>query len=128
MALGQGKGQARDSAAIYLAAFGKHPGWDDHIEDIGIETETLATVRRIIYTECISGNIDSGAWEKLSDDQRLPAFAHEFVWCLAPSGKEPPRVIVGRLWSSRDGKGRSKYPMAVYCQGDGIPLSVMARE
>lgn len=128
MALGQGKGQARDSAAIYLAAFGKHPGWDDHIEDIGIETETLATVRRVIYTECISGNIDSGAWEKLSDDQRTPAFAHDFVWWLAASGKEPSRVVVGRLWSSRDGKGRSKYPMAVYCQGDGIPLSVMARE
>jgi hypothetical protein len=128
MALVQGKGPAKESPAIYLAAFGKHPGWDDHIEDIGIETELLAQVRRMLYTDAISGNIDSGAWEKLADDQRLPGFAHDFVWWMGPTGKEPPRVIVGKFWSSRDGKGRSKYPMAVYVQANNIPLTVAARE
>jgi hypothetical protein len=128
MALVQGKSPGKETPAIYLAAFGKHPGWDDHIEDIGIETELLAQVRRMLYTDAISGNIDSGAWEKLADDQRLPGFAHDFVWWMGPIGKEPPRVIVGKFWSSRDGKGRSKYPMAVYVQANNIPLTVAARE
>lgn len=128
MALGQGKGQAKDAPAIYLAAFGKHPAWDDHIEDIGIETEFLAKVRRMLYTDAISGNIDSGAWEKLADDQRLAGFAHDFVWWLGPLGKDASRVVVGRLWSSRDGKGRTKYPMAVFAQSTGIAPAVMARE
>lgn len=128
MALGQGKGQAKESPAIYLAAFGKHPAWDDHIEDIGIETDFLAQVRRMLYTEGISGNIDSGAWEKLADEQRLAGFAHDFVWWLGPLGKDPARVVVGRLWSSRDGKGRTKYPMAVFAQSTGVPIAVMARE
>ncbi|GMV25393.1 MAG: hypothetical protein AMXMBFR58_14240 [Phycisphaerae bacterium] len=128
MAMGQGKAQTKDSPAIYVAAFGKHPGWDDHIEDLGIETDLLAQARRTLYSEAISGNIDSGSWEKLGDDQRLAGFAHDFVWWIGPTGKDPAHVIVGRLWSSRDGKGRSKYPMAVYAQGDGIPLAVMARE
>ncbi len=26
---------------IALGAFGKHPGWDDHIEDLGLETDSL---------------------------------------------------------------------------------------
>lgn len=128
MALVQGKGPGKESPAIYLAAFGKHPGWDDHIEDIGIETELLAQARRMLYTDAISGNIDSGAWEKLADDQKLPGFAHDFIWWMGPSGKEPPRVLVGRFWSSRDGKGRSKYPMAVYVQANNIPLTLAARE
>lgn len=128
MGLGQGKGQSRDAPGIYLAAFGKHPGWDDHIEDIGIETDLLAQVRRWFYIEGISGNIDSGAWEKLGEEQRLAGFAHEFVWWFGPAGRDPAQVVVGRLWSSQDGKGRSKYPMAVYAQGTGIPISAMVRD
>jgi hypothetical protein len=30
---------------LSLAAFGKHPGWDDHIPGIGVETEGLANLK-----------------------------------------------------------------------------------
>ena len=29
------------SARIQVAGFGKHPAWDDHIDDIGLNTESL---------------------------------------------------------------------------------------
>ncbi len=128
MALGQLMGQPKEAPAIYLAAFGKHPGWDDHIEDLGIETDHLAQVRRWLYIDGISGNIDSGAWEKLAGDQRLAGFAHDFVWWFGGSGKGASRAVVGRLWSSSDGKGRTKYPMAVYSEGVNIPIATMARD
>ena len=44
-----------------LAAFGKHPGWDDHIPAIGVATETLAWVEKTLYNKGIRGQIDSGA-------------------------------------------------------------------
>lgn len=110
----QGKSQ------VYLAVFGKHPGWDDHIDDLGIETKRLAEVKRVMYFECIAGNIDSGSWEALDDSTRLSAFAHEFVW------RTPGGLVVGRMWSSRDGKGRSKYPMVVVAQCDSLTPSFVA--
>lgn len=100
--------------SIKVAAFGKHPGWDDHIEDIGLASDTLVRVKRTLYTEGIGGNIDAGSWEKLDEPKRLAAFRHAFVWHL------PDGVVVGRVWSSRDGKGRSKYPMIVCAHASNV--------
>lgn len=105
------------SPRVHLAAFGKHPGWDDHMDDQGVQTDRLVAVKRVIYVEGIGGNIDSGAWEGLEESQRLPGFEHVFAW------RRPEDVVVGRIWSSRDGKGRTKYPMIVCAQCVGLPLA-----
>jgi len=102
---------------MFLAAFGKHPGWDDHIEDLGLETERLIGMKRLLYVEGISGNVDSGAWAKLSETQRLEGFDHLFV------SRKASDVVVGRMWSSSDGKGRTRYPMVVCAQCSSLPLS-----
>ena len=104
------------SKRVFIAAFGKHPGWDDHIDDIGLETDVLVTVKRILYIQGIGSNIDSGSWDKLEEDQRLEKFGHVFVWCMNRD------LVVGRLWSSQDGKGRSSYPMVVCVQCSKLPL------
>lgn len=104
------KGLRATSERVFVAAFGKHPGWDDHIDDIGVETDTLIAVKRILYVNGIGGNIDSGSWDKLQEDQRAEEFKHIFVWCMGN------KVVVGRMWSSRDGKGRTSYPMVVCVQ------------
>jgi len=103
-----------EAPAIFVGVFGKHPGWDDHIDDLGLETDRLVRVRQKLYTEGVAGNIDAGAWEKLENDQRLPGFGHEMVW------RSREGVVVGRLWASRDGKGRTKYPMAVVAHVQGV--------
>lgn len=107
------EGQPR-AIKVHVAAFGKHPGWDDHIEEIGLDCDALVQVKRALYTEGLAGNIDSGAWEKLSDEHRLPAFRHVFYW------RRPDGFVVGRLWSSRDGRGRTKYPMVVVALLEGV--------
>jgi hypothetical protein len=104
---------------LFLAAFGKHPGWDDHVE-IGVDTERLTVVKRLLYIDGIGGNIESGAWDKLKPDQRLKGFNHVFVW------RAENNTVVGRLWSSQDGKGRGRYPMVV-CAQSGMPLPWMVR-
>jgi hypothetical protein len=109
-------GQNAVSKRVFIAAFGKHPGWDDHIDDIGIETDVLVAVKRILYIQGIGSNIDSGSWDKLEENQRLEKFGHVFVWCMNGD------LVVGRLWSSRDGKGRSSYPMVVCVQCSKLPL------
>jgi hypothetical protein len=100
----------KPSEKVFVAAFGKHPGWDDHIEDIGLETDVLITVKRTLYVQGIGGNIDSGNWSKLQENQQIEDFNHVFVWCMGQD------IIVGRLWSSCDGKGRTSYPMVVCVQ------------
>jgi hypothetical protein len=96
--------------ALFLAAFGKHPGWDDHMEDLGLETESLVAAKRLLYSQGIGGNLDSGAWERLSEGQRLPACDHVFAW------RRGNQSIVGRMWPSHDGKKRARYPMVVCVQ------------
>lgn len=99
---------------ICLGAFGKHPGWDDHMDDIGLETETLVAAKRLIYRQGIGGQLDSGAWEKLDESARLPAIHHEFVWT------RESQALAGRMWPSTDGKRRALYPMVACAQGFGI--------
>jgi formylglycine-generating enzyme required for sulfatase activity len=101
---------------VFLGAFGKHPGWDDHVEDLGLETFSLVEAKKLFYVQGIGGEIDSGAWEKLDDSQRLPAFKHVFVW------QRPGQYLIGRLWSSSDGKGRTRYPMVVCAHCAGVSL------
>lgn len=104
---------------VHVAAFGKHPGWDDHIEEIGLDCNALVQVKRSVYTEGVAGNIDSGAWEKLSEEHRLPGFRHVFYW------RRPDGFVVGRMWSSRDGRGRTKYPMVVTAMIEGVSQAWM---
>ena len=110
------KGQNVDSEKIFVSAFGKHPGWDDHIDDIGLDTDILVTAKRILYVQGIGANIDCGSWEKLQEDQRLAGFKHLFAWWLYGN------LVVGRMWSSQDGKGRTSYPMVVCVQCSNLPL------
>ncbi|MSU57591.1 MAG: hypothetical protein EXS35_05330 [Pedosphaera sp.] len=99
---------------LTLAAFGKHPGWDDHIPGIGVETETLAHVKQSLYVSGIGGQIDSGAWEKLEAGKRVEGFNHVFLWL------RPGRILLGQFWSSVDRKGRTKYPMVLCVESQGV--------
>jgi hypothetical protein len=105
-----------DEPVVFVAAFGKHPGWDDHIEDIGMVTESLIQAKQLLYLRGIGGLIDSGAWEKLAAGRQTDGFHHVFVWQRAG------RYLIGRLWSSTDGKGRARYPMVVCAHVMGLPL------
>ncbi len=107
---------APSAPEVHLAAFGKHPGWDDHIEDLGLETHRLVAAKRVLYTQGLAGNIDSGAWERLGDEERLEGFHHLFLWHSAYD------LVLGHMWSSSDGKGRTRYPMVVCAQVSGTPL------
>ncbi len=115
-----------------VAAFGKHPAWDDHIDDIGLQTDLLVATKRVLYVEGIGGNIDAGTWDHLPEGHALPEFDHVFVWRVRSE------TVVGRLWSSRDGKGRTRYPMVICAQvarhpagwlvRSGLPVLARAKE
>ena len=102
---------------LYLGVFGKHPGWDDHIEDIGIDTDCLINVKRMLYFQGIEGNIQAGSWKELDENQRLDGYRHLFVWLRGND------VVIGRMWSSSDGKGRTEYPMVVCGQCCNLRLA-----
>lgn len=108
--------------AAQVAVFGKHPGWDDHIDDLGLTTPRLADAKRSLYNEALAGCIDSGVWERLPESQRLDHFDHVLVWRF-----QPGEAIIGKLWSSRDGQGRTRYPMAVVAHCVGAPLDILQR-
>ncbi len=122
-------GRQIDSAGVgqpgaeraYLGAFGKHPGWNDHLDDQGLETDRLVQIKRVLYVEGIGGNIDAGSWASLEPEQRIEGFDHVFVW------RDGLGVVVGRIWSSTDGKGRSRYPMIVCAELLGVDLGWAVR-
>ncbi len=114
---GQGLFARGAKPQIWLGAFGKHPGWDDHIDDIGLETDSLLLAKQILYVDGIGGQINSGEWEKLDDVQRLREFKHIFLW------KRGEAFLIGRIWSSRDGKNRTKYPLVVCAHCLSLPFN-----
>ncbi|MCW5775195.1 MAG: hypothetical protein KIS87_01940 [Phycisphaeraceae bacterium] len=110
-------GAKRSEPSVRVAVFGKHPGWDDHIEDFPLESQELAWVKRRLYVEGIASNIDAAAWERLDPSSRVEGFRHLVVWRI------PPGIVIARLWSSSDGKGRAQYPMVVAVQCEGVSMA-----
>ena len=96
--------------SIQLAGFGKHPAWDDHIDDFGLTTETLVIVRRILYSEGIASQVSSGAWNQLEETGHTLEFDHRFVW------SREAQSVIGGIWASSDGKGRGHFPIVVCLQ------------
>jgi hypothetical protein len=96
--------------SIQLAGFGKHPAWDDHIDDLGLTTESLVIIRRALYSEGIGRLVSSGAWKRLEEKRQAPEFDHRFVW------SRDAQSVVGGIWASSDGKGRAHFPMIVCLQ------------
>jgi hypothetical protein len=105
----------RHSEKIFVSAFGKHPGWDDHIDDIGLDTDVLIAAKRKLYVQGIGGNVDSGRWDRLTSDQLIEQFSREILWYI------DGRLVVGRMWSSQDGKGRRSYPFLVCVECRKLP-------
>lgn len=89
---------------VYLGAFGKHPGWNDHLDDIGLVTASLVEARSIIYGG-IAHQIEHAAWDKAGADKVMPGFEHVIHW------RRLNESLTGLIWSSQDGKGRALYPM-----------------
>lgn len=108
-------GDRGDQPEVHLAAFGKHPGWNDHIDDLGLSTDLLIEVKRRLYVEGVGGNIDSGAWTSLPEEQRVEGFRHLFAWA------EDGALVLGRFWSSSDGRGRTAYPLVACAEIRGLP-------
>jgi hypothetical protein len=93
--------------SAYVGVFGKHPGWNDHIDDLGLDSEALVAAKEILYVHGIGGVVDSGKWETLPADEPAIPFHHVFVWM------DGSNLLFGQLWASSDGKGRTKYPMVI---------------
>jgi hypothetical protein len=100
----------------HLGLFGKHPGWDDHIEDLALPTDSLVMAKQILYVQGIGGQVSSGAWARLSE-ARLPAFDHFFVWIRGG------QFLAGKLWASSDGKRRAHFPMGAFVHCVRVPFS-----
>lgn len=106
-------GTSETTHGVKLGAFGKHPAFDDHLDDSGLTSAALIDARRILYADAIRANIDSGAWERLEPSQRIEAFDHTFLWSLS---RKDDILLTGRLLPSRDAKGRDKYPLALVAE------------
>ena len=102
---------------LAVSVFGKHPGWDDHMEDVGHQFPEMLTFKQLTYVRGIGGNIDSGAWAQLPDSQRLKEFNHLLIFSAEDY------YILAAVSASRDGKGRSLYPLVTAVQARGYSLA-----
>jgi hypothetical protein len=103
-----------DAPRFYLGAFGKHPGWNDHLDDIGIATTSMVEARRLVYGG-IASQIESAAWDKAGPEKVGPGFDHVFFWTRMGE------TLTGLIWSSTDGKGRALYPMILLAHSVAQP-------
>lgn len=103
-------GNEHAARRVALGAFGKHPGWEDHLEDPRLTSPALIDARRILYADGIRANIESGAWRADVSTGQLEVFDHTLLWSLSP---RDDILIVGRAVPSADGKGRDKYPLVL---------------
>ncbi|MBI2812987.1 MAG: hypothetical protein HYX71_01735 [Opitutae bacterium] len=104
-----------DAPRFYLCGFGKHPGWNDHLDDIGVITDSLIRAKVSIYGG-IAHQVESAVWERGGPDKMTTGFDHVIHW------RRMNESLTGLMWSSSDGKGRSLYPMITlaHCVGQAF--------
>ena len=107
--------------SLDLCLFGKHPGWDDHMEDIGRQSRELLDFKRMLYVEGVGGNIDSGNWAHLPESERLARFNHLLI------ATRDDYCIMATLTASADGKGRNLYPIVAAVQARRLNLADLGR-
>lgn len=95
---------------VQVAVFGKHPAWDDHIDDIGLSTNSLALTKQHLYVDGIAKQLAKGAWDRLEVSGQSTDFDHRFVWAFRQ------QAILGVILASNDGKGRARFPIVFCCQ------------
>ncbi|HYY29835.1 MAG TPA: hypothetical protein VE860_17970 [Chthoniobacterales bacterium] len=95
---------------LHLAAFGKHPAWDDHIDDFGLNTESLVLTKKLLYSQGIASQLASGAWDQIERSGNAIEFNHRFCW------SRQNQAIAGAVWASTDRKRRTRFPMIVCAQ------------
>lgn len=102
-----GRGGEPSTPAVRVACFGKHPGWEDHMEHLGVDTDHLVGLWQSLYENGVRANLDRGAWgaPELDPAHRLPGFDHMFLW------RDGETIDLGLMWASRDRRGRADYPM-----------------
>ena len=96
----------------YLAAFGKHPAWNDHLGLIGAQTESLALLEDVLYRQGIAVQVAAGSWRDRNGNAKTPNFNHRFVW------NRGRQSMVGVFWPSVDGKGRTQFPFICCVQSE----------
>ena len=112
---------------VFLAVFGKHPGWKDHIDPIGLNTTSLLLAWDRLYQNGI-GSKEGGPitsenswenWEKKTPGELLPGFGHVFVWWRAG------QFLAGRMWATSDRARppRMYYPFIACFQATGLSLA-----
>lgn len=110
-----------DAPRFYLSGFGKHPGWNDHMDEIGLITDSLIKAKAIMY-DGIAHQVESAVWAKQGPDRIAPAFDHLIHW------RRFNESLTGLMWSSADGKGRSLYPMIALAHCVAQPFGWQAEE
>ena len=112
---------------VFLAVFGKHPGWKDYIDPIGLNTTSLLLAWDRLYQNGI-GSKEGGPitsenswehWEEKTPGELLPGFGHVFVWWRAG------QFLAGRMWATSDHARppRMDYPFIACFQAAGVPLA-----
>ncbi len=111
-----------DAPRLSLAVFGKHRAFADHIESgIGTMTPAVSAFKQRLYNGGIKPLIDSGVWSDKPEDRLLAGFDHRFV-TLSDAD-----MLIGRLWTSSDSRGRSEYPFVCVVQVQGAPIAWAVR-
>jgi len=91
----------RGNSSPVLALFGKHPAWNDHMDDFGLTTPSLRTCKRLLYLQGIAAN----AAREQSESPGFGPYRHSLLWVR---GRE---AMLLRLVESEDGRRRSYFPL-----------------
>lgn len=98
----------RGNSTPALALFGKHPAWNDHMDDLGLATPSLRTCKRLLYLQGIAAN---AAREHVESAAPAP-YRHTLLWV------RDQEAILLRIVESTDGRGRSFFPLVGACHFD----------
>ena len=91
----------RGNSGPALALFGKHPAWNDHMDDFGLATPSLRTCKRLLYLQGLAAN----AAREQSEAAPVTPYRHSLLWL-----REREAVLI-RLVESEDGRGRTFFPL-----------------
>lgn len=95
----------RDGCGPVLALFGKHPAWDDHMDDFGVVTSSLRMCKRFLYIQGMAANAARLQSASEGTERGILPYGHFLLWA------RDQEMILLRVIESEDGRGRNYFPL-----------------
>lgn len=106
-----------EGRSITVASFGKHPGWTDFMDHLGVKSELVVRAKNDLVIGAVGTLIAQQRWDAVPSDKASSPSHWLWMW------QEESSFLIGLTWPSQDGiTPPRRFPMTLCAHCTGVDV------